>query len=142
MSVCHVFVCVCARVLRSLLRKFGALDEDVARLYVAETVLALEYCHTQGIIHRDMKVRTHTNALMRALCCIVWRHQHHWPAESCHDVCVCVCVMQPDNMLISSNGHIKLTDFGLSCIGVIDRTDQLGAPQIDERMEVDEAPAW
>ena len=31
----------------SLLRVFGALDEDTARLYVAETVLALEYCHTQ-----------------------------------------------------------------------------------------------
>lgn len=31
-------------------------------------------------------------------------------------------------MLISANGHIKLTDFGLSCIGVIDRTDTLGSP--------------
>lgn len=87
----------------SLLRKFGALDEDVARLYVAETVLALEYCHAQGIIHRDMK---------------------------------------PDNMLISANGHIKLTDFGLSCIGVIDRTDTLAPPpgggpaqRMDEDME-------
>jgi len=74
----------------SLLRKFGALDEDVARLYISETVLALEYCHAQGIIHRDMK---------------------------------------PDNMLISANGHIKLTDFGLSCIGVIDRTDNLNGSQ-------------
>lgn len=41
---------------RSLLRSFNALDEDVAKMYVAETVLALEYCHAQGIIHRDMKV--------------------------------------------------------------------------------------
>lgn len=31
----------------SLLRNLGALDEDVARNYVAETVLALEYCHSQ-----------------------------------------------------------------------------------------------
>ena len=29
-------------------------------------------------------------------------------------------------MLISADGHVKLTDFGLSCIGVIDRADQLG----------------
>lgn len=29
----------------SLLRTMGALDEDVARTYIAETVLALEYCH-------------------------------------------------------------------------------------------------
>lgn len=33
--------------LYSLLRNLGALDEDVARTYIAETVLALEYCHTQ-----------------------------------------------------------------------------------------------
>lgn len=31
----------------SLLRSLGALEEAVARAYVAETVLALEYCHTQ-----------------------------------------------------------------------------------------------
>ena len=31
----------------SLLRTLGALDESAARLYVAEAVLALEYCHTQ-----------------------------------------------------------------------------------------------
>eukprot|EP00798_Chlamydomonas_sp_ICE-L_P030770 gene30770-35809_t len=77
----------------SLLRKFGALDEDVARLYIAECVLALEYCHAQGIIHRDMK---------------------------------------PDNMLVSSTGHVKLTDFGLSCVGVIDNTDNLHEDQEPE----------
>ncbi|KAL0051057.1 hypothetical protein WJX82_001206 [Trebouxia sp. C0006] len=76
----------------SLLRVFGALDEDTARLYIAETVLALEYCHTQAIIHRDLK---------------------------------------PDNLLISSQGHVKLTDFGLSCIGVIDRTDNMSAQPMD-----------
>jgi len=32
----------------SLLRNLGALDEDAARMYVAETVLALEYCHAQA----------------------------------------------------------------------------------------------
>ena len=31
----------------SLLRNMGALEEEAARLYVAEAVLALEYCHTQ-----------------------------------------------------------------------------------------------
>ncbi|DBA81919.1 TPA: hypothetical protein ACH3X1_007632 [Trebouxia sp. C0004] len=76
----------------SLLRVFGALDEDTARLYIAETVLALEYCHTQAIIHRDLK---------------------------------------PDNLLISSQGHVKLTDFGLSCIGVIDRTDNMSAQPME-----------
>ena len=30
----------------SLLRRLGALEEEVAKQYVAETVLALEYCHS------------------------------------------------------------------------------------------------
>jgi hypothetical protein len=58
----------------------GCLDDDLARTYVAETVLALEYCHSLGIIHRDLK---------------------------------------PDNMLINTNGHVKLTDFGLSYFGFV-----------------------
>ena len=36
----------------SLLRNLESLDEDVARTYVAEAVLALEYCHANGVIHR------------------------------------------------------------------------------------------
>lgn len=68
----------------SMLKALGALEEDVARQYIAEAVLALEYCHTQGIIHRDIK---------------------------------------PDNLLVSIDGHIKLTDFGLSGFGLVDRTD-------------------
>ena len=31
----------------SLLKQMGALEESFARVYIAETVLALEYCHTQ-----------------------------------------------------------------------------------------------
>ena len=41
----------------SLLRVLGALDEDTARLYIAETVLALEYCHTQ--VHSRTKLLMH-----------------------------------------------------------------------------------
>jgi serine/threonine protein kinase len=33
----------------------GALDKNVAKVYIAETVLALEYIHNQGIVHRDLK---------------------------------------------------------------------------------------
>ena len=31
----------------SLLKSMGSLDEDVARQYIAETILALEWCHSQ-----------------------------------------------------------------------------------------------
>ncbi|XP_050894876.1 probable serine/threonine protein kinase IRE isoform X2 [Lathyrus oleraceus] len=75
--------------LYSMLRNLGCLDEDMARVYIAEVVLALEYLHTQHIIHRDLK---------------------------------------PDNLLIGQDGHIKLTDFGLSKVGLINSTDDLSAP--------------
>ena len=39
----------------TLLKNIGALPVDMARMYFAETVLALEYLHNYGIVHRDLK---------------------------------------------------------------------------------------
>ncbi|KAL1833645.1 hypothetical protein ACET3Z_003296 [Daucus carota] len=77
--------------LYSLLRNLGCLDEDVARVYIAEVVLALEYLHSLRIVHRDLK---------------------------------------PDNLLIAHDGHLKLTDFGLSKVGLINSTDDLSGPAV------------
>ena len=49
--------------------------EEKAKFYTAEVVLALEYMHDNGVMHRDLKT---------------------------------------ENILIGSDGHAKLTDFGVS----------------------------
>ncbi|WCJ42113.1 Protein kinase superfamily protein [Euphorbia peplus] len=88
--------------LYSLLRNLGCLEEDVARVYIAEVVLALEYLHSLRVVHRDLK---------------------------------------PDNLLIAHDGHIKLTDFGLSKVGLINSTDDLSGPAVGgTSMLVDDEP--
>lgn len=39
----------------SILENYGCLDEQVARFYIAEIVLALDMLHSLGIVHRDLK---------------------------------------------------------------------------------------
>ncbi|GAB0090613.1 serine/threonine-protein kinase greatwall [Sergentomyia squamirostris] len=41
--------------LKSLLAIYGFFDEDSAKFYSAEVILALQYLHNHGIVHRDIK---------------------------------------------------------------------------------------
>ncbi|KAH6765050.1 Protein kinase superfamily protein [Perilla frutescens var. frutescens] len=84
--------------LYSLLKKVGCLEEAVARTYLAELVLALEYLHSLGIVHRDLK---------------------------------------PDNILIAHDGHIKLTDFGLSKIGLMNCATELSTQDTEKNDALD-----
>ncbi|XP_035827473.1 microtubule-associated serine/threonine-protein kinase 3 [Aplysia californica] len=77
----------------TLLKNVGCLPLDLARMYFAETVLALEYLHSYGVVHRDLK---------------------------------------PDNLLITALGHVKLTDFGLSKIGLMSLTTNLYEDALDK----------
>ncbi|GMH19618.1 hypothetical protein Nepgr_021459 [Nepenthes gracilis] len=42
--------------LYSLLRNLRCLDEDMARVYILEVVLALEYLHSLNVVHKDVKL--------------------------------------------------------------------------------------
>eukprot|EP01134_Creolimax_fragrantissima_P004204 CFRG4204T1 len=59
------------------IRKLGSFQEACAKHYAAEMVVALEYMHSQGIIHRDFK---------------------------------------PENILLGSDMHLRITDFGTAKI--------------------------
>lgn len=61
------------------LRKERRFEEEKAKFYICEIIVALEYLHSQNCIYRDLK---------------------------------------PENILLGSDGHIKLTDFGLSKLNV------------------------
>ncbi|XP_077148720.1 microtubule-associated serine/threonine-protein kinase 4-like [Ranitomeya variabilis] len=65
---------------QALLDTRGPLSVPLARLYFAEAVVAVEYLHSYGVVHRDLK---------------------------------------PGNLLITSTGHIKVTDFGTAKLGVM-----------------------
>jgi serine/threonine protein kinase len=59
----------------TLLNKFPRQSEERAAFYTAQIVLALDYMHANGVIHRDLK---------------------------------------SENVLIDNEGHVRLTDFGVS----------------------------
>lgn len=77
--ICFVMEYMAGGDFTAMLDRYQFLDEQIARFYIAELILAINSLHEIGIVHRDLK---------------------------------------PDNILLDSQGHIKLADFGLSQVGL------------------------
>ncbi|KAG6503934.1 hypothetical protein ZIOFF_036258 [Zingiber officinale] len=64
----------------------GKLKEDEARKYFQQLINAVDYCHSRGVFHRDLKV----------------------------DDSFVPC--SPENLLLDATGVLKISDFGLSAL--------------------------
>jgi serine/threonine protein kinase len=43
--------------LYDLIQTMGAFDEQLIRRYTKQMLLGLQYCHSQGVLHRDIKAK-------------------------------------------------------------------------------------
>lgn len=95
----------------ALIKSLGSLPEEWTRNYVAEVVLGLEYLHQRGIVHRYVA--------------------YLFYASNISLICRLYSDLKPDNLLIDQHGHLKLTDFGLSRIGLLGRQTRDGPFSFD-----------
>lgn len=77
--------------LMTMLMKYDVFSEDVTRFYMAECILAIDAVHNLGYIHR------YASKPLSNFAYLGYRSD-----------------IKPDNVLIDKNGHLKLSDFGLS----------------------------
>ncbi|KAI0699252.1 kinase-like protein [Cytidiella melzeri] len=87
--------------LLNLLIERDIFEEDFARFYVAEMILAIESCHKLGFIHRDIKPDV---GLLRSYLSFLFHKSPYRLTDS----------MFCQNFLFTPDGHIRLSDFGLA----------------------------
>lgn len=93
----------------NLLKNIGPLPPDMARFYFAETVLAVEYLHSYGIVHRDLKPDKYEKKIFFFFFLFIFYYIN----------ILFVVFFFFFSLLITALGHIKLTDFGLSKMGLM-----------------------
>lgn len=89
----------------------GRMREDEARRYFQQLINAVDYCHSRGVYHRDLKV---LNPLKYRLYLFFLRYLFFITCS--FSVPHYEFLLQPENLLLDAYGNLKVSDFGLSAL--------------------------
>jgi serine/threonine protein kinase len=87
----------------------GRLKEDEARKYFQQLINTVDYCHSRGVYHRDLKVKSSFPCRDSSLI-----NYGHRSAES--DIVMLNLHLQLENLLLDAGANLKVSDFGLSAL--------------------------
>jgi serine/threonine protein kinase len=90
----------------------GSLKEDEARKYFQQLINAVDYCHSRGVYHRDLKVLLSTTLALR-----FGLYNSNYGQAEIFKIDKLMChICQIENLLLDTAGNLKVSDFGLSAI--------------------------
>lgn len=90
----------------------GRMKEDEARRYFQQLVHAVDYCHSRGVYHRDLKV----TYILRKFYLMYTHIINVLTTTIDSTIILCVMFCQPENLLLDAYGNLKISDFGLSAL--------------------------